>query len=117
MILFSLDRIYIIQALPEESDTARGKDAQYEWKGVKADSARIEAGPGCSLVQGGDSERRHSTRRDDCREQARPEVGRRHSAGARGADRAGTSRLRAESPLQGHDRHQTGTARGGEDLP
>src|SRR5882672_10229911 len=112
MILFSVDHIYIIRSLPENSDTARGKEAQYEWEVVKADSARIETESSCGLVQRGDSERGHSTRRGDRREQGRAATWRGRSAGARGADRTGTSRVRAESPLQGHDRHQAGTARG-----
>src|SRR5262245_27449633 len=99
--------MYIIRLLPEKSDTARDKEAQYEWEVVKADSARIKTESGCGLVQGGDSERGHSTRRGDCREQGRAATWRGRSAGARGADRTGTSRVRAESPLQRHDCHQT----------
>jgi hypothetical protein len=34
---------------------------RYEPEGVKADTARLEAGSGCGLVQVGDSERDHST--------------------------------------------------------
>src|SRR5262245_2399578 len=97
MILFSEDEL---DRMPLTVNVGLSKrEMGYAGEGVKADPACLETGSGRRFVQRGDSERCNSTRRVNRREQGRAAAWRRHSAGARGADRVGTSRVRAENSL------------------
>src|SRR5262245_42593376 len=97
MILFSEDELGRM-LLPFNVGYSK-RERVYAREGVKADPACLETGSGRRFVQRGDSERCNSTRRVNRREQGRAAAWRRHSAGARGADRVGTSGVRAEDSL------------------
>src|SRR5262245_64679482 len=95
MILFSADRGCMIRAL---SNIKHRERMRYEREGVKTDSAGFEAGPGRGLVQGGASERDHSTARGDRRAQGRPAVAPRPPADPRAADPPRASPPRPHPP-------------------